>query len=212
MTDMHVPFVDLRRQHEALAESLEAAIQRVLHSQMFILGPEVEAFEAEFAAACATTHCVAVNSGTAALHLALAALGVGSGDHVVTVAHTFIATAEAISAVGAEPVFIDVDPDTYLMDPALLEAAITARTRAIIPVHLYGQMADMDAILAIARRHDIPVIEDACQAHGASYKGRPAGSMGDIGCFSFYPAKNLGTIGEGGAAVTHSATLAAAMR
>jgi len=209
---MHVPFVDLRQQHDAIAESLKASVMRVLDSQVYIQGPEVEAFEEEFAAACHTSHAVAVNSGTAALHVALAVLGVAPGDEVITVSHTFIATAEAISAAGAVPVFVDIDPDTYLMDPALLEAAITPRTRAIIPVHLYGQIADMDRILAIARRHHLPVIEDACQAHGATYKGRPAGGLGDIGCFSFYPSKNLGAIGEGGAAVTNSPDLAAAMR
>ncbi len=209
---MDVPFVDLRPQYESIATELKAAVARVLDSQVFVLGPEVAAFEREFADACGVEHAVAVNSGTAALHLALAALGVGPGDEVITVAHTFIATAEAISAAGATPVFIDVEPDTHLMDATLLEAAITPRTRAIVPVHLYGQVADMDAILAVARRHDLPVVEDACQAHGATYKGRRAGSFGAAGCFSFYPSKNLGAIGEGGCVVTGSADLAAAMR
>lgn len=209
---MPVPFVDLRAQYETIADELKASVLRTLDSQVFVLGPEVEAFEEEFAAFCGVSQAVAVNSGTAALHLALLALGVGPGDEVITVANTFIATAEAISATGARPVFIDIDPHTYLLDPALLEAAITPRTRAIIPVHLYGQVADMDAIRAVVGRRDIPVIEDACQAHGATYRGRRAGSLGTIGCFSFYPSKNLGAIGEGGMAVTDSPGLAAAMR
>lgn len=209
---MPVPFVDLRAQYETIADELKAAVLRTLDSQVFVLGPEVEAFEEEFAAYCGVGHAVAVNSGTAALHLALLALGVGRGDEVITVSNTFIATGEAISAAGATPVFIDIDRDTYLMDAALLEAAITPRTRAIIPVHLYGQVAEMDAIRAIADRHGIPVVEDACQAHGATYKGQRAGSLGAIGCFSFYPSKNLGAVGEGGIAVTDSPELAAAMR
>lgn len=209
---MGVPFVDLRAQYETIAEEMKASVLRALDSQIFVLGPEVEAFEQEFAAYCGVGHAVAVNSGTAALHLALLALGVGPGDEVITVANTFIATAEAISACGATPVFIDVDAQTDLMDPALLESAITPRTRAIIPVHLYGQVAEMEAIRAIAARHNIPVIEDACQAHGATYRGQRAGSLGAIGCFSFYPSKNLGAIGEGGMAVTDSPELAAAMR
>src|SRR5579864_9240991 len=209
---MNVPFVDLRAQYEAIADELKESVLRTLDSQVFVLGPEVEAFEEEFAAYCGVRHAVAVNSGTAALHLALLALGVGSGDEIITVANTFIATAEAISAAGATPVFIDIEPRSDLMDPTLIEAAITPRTRAIMPVHLYGQVAEMDAIRAIARRHNVPVIEDACQAHGATYKGHRAGSLGAIGCFSFYPSKNLGAIGEGGMAVTDSPELAAAIR
>ena len=208
---MSVPFVDLRAQYNAIADELKASVLRTLDSQIFVQGPEVEAFEEEFAAYCGVRYAVAMNSGTAALHLALLALGVGAGDEVITVANTFIATAEAISAAGATPVFVDVERDSDLMDPTLIEAAITPRTRAIMPVHLYGQVAEMDAIRAIARRHDIPVIEDACQAHGATYKGQRAGSLGEIGCFSFYPSKNLGAIGEGGMAVTNSSELAAAM-
>ncbi|HVA93070.1 MAG TPA: DegT/DnrJ/EryC1/StrS family aminotransferase, partial [Chloroflexota bacterium] len=177
-----------------------------------VQGPEVAAFEEEFASACGTRHAVAASTGTSALHLALLAVGVGPGDEVITVSHTFIATAEAISACGASSVFIDIDPRTYLMDPSLLEAAITPRTKAIIPVHLYGQMVDMDAILAVANRHGLPVLEDACQAHRATYKGRLAGSVGTAGCFSFYPSKNLGTVGEGGAVVTNDEALAARMR
>ncbi|MDB5058706.1 MAG: degT [Chloroflexi bacterium] len=207
-----VPFVDLRAQYSSLADDLRSAVLRVLESLDYVQGAEVAAFEEEFAAACGTSHAIAVSTGTAALHLALAALGVGASDEVITVSHTFIATAEAISACGATPVFIDIDPKTYLMDPSLLEAAITPRTKAIIPVHLYGQMADMDAILAIANRHGLPVLEDACQAHRATYKGRRAGSLGVAGCFSFYPSKNLGAIGEGGAVTTNDAELAARMR
>lgn len=205
---MKVPFVDLHTIHRALEPELVAVFTRVLHSGAFVLGPEVAAFESEFAEYVGTPHCIAVTNGTAALQLTLAALGVGPGDEVVTVAHTFIATAEAISAVGARPVFVDIDAQSYTMDPSLLEAAITDRTRAIIPVHIYGQTADMDPILRIADRHGIPVIEDACQAHGARYKGRPAGSMGKAGCFSFYPGKNLGACGEGGAITTHDPELA----
>jgi dTDP-4-amino-4,6-dideoxygalactose transaminase len=209
---MKVPFVDLGAQHAPIADELKAAMLGVLESQEYVQGPMVAAFEEEFAAACGVAHAVAVNSGTAALHLALLAFGVGPGDEVITVSHTFIATAEAISAAGATPVFVDIDPDTYLMDTARLAAAITSRTRAIIPVHLYGQVADMHAIRAIADQRGIPVVEDACQAHGAIYEERRAGSLGAIGCFSFYPSKNLGAIGEGGCAVTDSLTLAAAMR
>ena len=209
---MLVPLVDLKAQHDAIGQELREGVLRVLESQCYVLGPEVESFEEAFAAACQTRSGVGVSSGTAALHLALAALGVGPGDEVITVSHTFIATAEAISHAGATPVFVDIDPDTYLMDPRTLEAAITPRTRAIIPVHLYGQMADMDAILAIAARHALPVIEDASQAHGAAYKGRRSGGIGTIGCFSFYPSKNLGAIGEAGIAVTSDPALAAAMR
>lgn len=211
-TQVHVPFVDLRAQYTTIEAELRAAVLRVLDSLEYVQGPEVAAFEEEFAAACGTSQAVAVNNGTSALHLALLALGVGNGDEVITVSHTFIATAEAISACGAVAVFIDIDPRTYLMDPALLEAAITPRTKAIIPVHLYGQIADMDAILSVAKRHGLPVLEDACQAHRAIYKGRLAGSMGVAGCFSFYPSKNLGTIGEGGAVVTNDEALAARMR
>ena len=209
---MRVPLVDLQAQYSTIKEELRESVLRVLDSQHYIQGPEVEAFEQEFAAACETPYAIAASSGTAALHLALAALGIGPGDEVVTVSHTFIATAESISDTGATPVFVDIDPATYLMDPARLEAAITPHTRAIVPVHLYGQMADMDALIAIGARYGIPVIEDACQAHGASYRGRRAGSIGLAGCFSFYPSKNLGAIGEAGAIVTSSPELATAMR
>ena len=204
---MKVPFVDLGLLHRDIRDELEEVFSRVLSNSSFILGPEVERFEEDFARYCGTKYCVAVNSGTAALHLVLASLGVGPGDEVITVPHTFIATAEAITAVGATPVFVDIDPQSYCMDPMLLEAAITDRTRAIIPVHLYGQSADMDPICAIASRHNLPVIEDACQAHGAKYKSRKIGSLGVAGCFSFYPGKNLGACGEGGAITTDDADI-----
>jgi dTDP-4-amino-4,6-dideoxygalactose transaminase len=209
---MNIPFVDLKAHHKPISEDLSEAIARVLRNTSFVQGPEVKAFEDAFAHYLGVGHCVAVNSGTAALHLTLLALGIGSGDEVITVPHTFIATSEAISAVGARPVFVDVDPVSYTMNPALVEAAITERTRAILPVHLYGNPAEMDSLLAIARRHNLALVEDACQAHGAQYKGRMAGTMGAAGCFSFYPSKNLGSCGEGGAMVTNDETLAKQIR
>jgi dTDP-4-amino-4,6-dideoxygalactose transaminase len=207
-----VRFVDLSAQHKPLESELKDVFSRVLANGSFVLGPEVEKFEKMFASYCQTEHCVAVTNGTAALQLTLQALGVGPGDEVVTVAHTFIATAEAINAAGARPLFVDIDPLSYTMDPAKLEEAITSKTKAIIPVHLYGQPADMDAINAIAAKHGIPVIEDSCQAHGAKYKGRPTGSLGTAACFSFYPSKNLGACGEGGAVTTNDAELAKKLR
>ena len=209
---MKIPFVDLKSLHSEIKDELCEVFDRVLDNSTFVLGPEVLRFEQEFAAYCGTEHCVAVNTGTAAIHLALAALSIGPGDEVITVPHTFIATAEAITAVGAKPVFIDIHPVSFTMDPALLERAITSKTRAIIPVDLYGQVVDMDPILEIANRHGIPVIEDACQAHGAEYKGRKAGAFGVAGCFSFYPGKNLGACGEGGAVTTNDADLAHRIR
>ena len=209
---MNVPFVDLKAQHRPIDSELSEAIARVLRNTSFVQGPEVKAFEEAFASYLGVGHCVAVNSGTAALHLTLLALGIGPGDEVITVPHTFIATSEAISAVGARPVFVDVDPVSYTMNPALVEAAITGRTRAILPVHLYGNPAEMDSLLAIARRHNLALVEDACQAHGAHYKGRMAGTMGAAGCFSFYPSKNLGSCGEGGAMVTNDEALAKKIR
>ncbi len=197
-----IPLVDLRAQYLRIKDEVDAAIQRCLDRANFILGPEVAAFEEEFAAFCGVRHVVGVDSGTAALHLALRILGVGPGDEVITTTYTFIATAEVVSLVGARPVFVDVDPRTYNMDPAKLEAAITPRTRAVIVVHLAGQPADMDPMLEVARRHGLPVVEDAAQAHGASYKGRPVGTFGDLACFSFYPGKNLGCYGDGGALAT----------
>jgi dTDP-4-amino-4,6-dideoxygalactose transaminase len=209
---MNVPFVDLRKQHEPIDAELIEVFQRVLRQSSFILGPEVQKFEDSFARYLGSSDCMAVNSGTAALQLVLQALEIGPGDEVITVPNTFIATAEAISAVGARPVFVDVDPVSYTMDPAMVERAITPRTRALLPVHLYGQPADMDALLEIARRHGIVVVEDACQAHGAEYKGRKAGTLGIAGCFSFYPSKNLGCLGEGGAVVTSDPKLADKVR
>jgi dTDP-4-amino-4,6-dideoxygalactose transaminase len=199
---VNVSFLSLKETHDGLKLDLEAAAIRVLNSGRFVQGPEVAGFEREFAAYCGTRHAIAVNSGTSALHLALLAAGVGAGDEVITVPLTFVATASAIHYTGARIVFVDVDPKYYTMNPELLETAITPRTKGIVPVHLYGQPADMDPILDIARRHGLVVIEDACQAHGASYKGRAAGSLGHLACFSFYPSKNLGACGEGGAVVT----------
>ena len=199
-----IPFVDLKAQYRSIKPEVTAAIAGVLESCEFTLGSEVAAFEKEFAAYCRAEHGVGVNSGTSALHLALLAAGVGPGDEVITVPFTFLATVSAIDYTGARPVFVDVDPRTLTMDPTALEAAITPRTRAVIPVHLYGRPADMDPIVAIARRHGIVVIEDAAQAHGAEYKGRRAGSLGEMACFSFYPGKNLGAYGEGGLVVTDS--------
>jgi dTDP-4-amino-4,6-dideoxygalactose transaminase len=197
-----IPFLDLKAQYRQIKPEIDAAVARVLASGHFVLGPEVTAFEGRFADYCRTAHCRAVNSGTSALHLALLAAGVGPGDEVITVSMTFVATTAAILYSGARPVFVDVDPVTWTMDPGLIEAAITPRTKAILPVHLHGLMADMDPIMEIARRHGLVVIEDAAQAHGAEYRGRRAGSIGDLGCFSFYPGKNLGAFGEGGAIVT----------
>ena len=199
-----IPFVDLKAQYRSIKPEVTAAIAGVLESCEFTLGSEVAAFEKEFAAYCRGEHGVGVNSGTSALHLALLAAGVGPGDEVITVPFTFLATVSAIDYTGARPVFVDVDPRTLIMDPTALEAAITPRTRAVIPVHLYGRPADMDPIVAIARRHGIVVIEDAAQAHGADYKGRRVGTLGDMACFSFYPGKNLGAYGEGGLVVTDS--------
>lgn len=204
---MRVPFLDLKAHHEPLREEILAAIGEVIDTSAFAGGPFVARFEEEFAAFCGSPHAIGVGNGTDALWFALLALGVGPGDEVITVPMTFMATAEAISFCGAKPVFVDIDPQTYTMDPAQLEQAITRRTKAIVPVHLFGQMADMDPIMEIARRHGLPVVEDACQAHGAEYKGRKAGTIGVAGCFSFYPGKNLGAFGEAGAVVTADARL-----
>src|SRR2546423_1825520 len=207
-TQMTVPFLDLGAQLGEIEADIKQAIERVIAAKSFVLGPSVEQFEEHFAAYCDIRHAIGVSSGTAALHLALLACGVGPGDEVITTAHTFIATCWAITYAGARPVLVDVDPETLTINPQRIPAAVTARTRAIIPVHLYGQPADMDPIMAIARQHHLAVVEDACQAHGARYKGRRVGSIGDIGCFSFYPGKNLGAFGEGGAAVTNNTDLA----
>ena len=207
-----IPFVDLKAQYVSIKTEVNAAIQGVLDSCHFTLGPEVARFEEEFAAYSGAGLGVGVNTGTSALHLALLAADIGPGDEVITVPFTFVATVAAIRYTGATPVFVDIDPHTFTMDPAGLEAAITRRTKAIMPVHLYGQMADMDPILEVAARHGLRVIEDAAQAHGAEYKGRRAGSIGDMGCFSFYPGKNLGAYGEGGMVVTDSPEFARKIR
>lgn len=207
-----IPLADLQAQYRSLKPDIDAAIARVLESAQFVLGPAVESFERNFAAYCRASDAVAVNSGTSALHVALLAAGVKAGDEVITVPFTFVATAAAIEYAGARPVFVDIEPDYYTMDPSALERAITPRTKAVVPVHLFGQAADMDPIVEIARRHKLAVIEDACQAHGAEYRGRRVGTIGDIGCFSFYPGKNLGAYGEGGAAVTSNPQYAETMR
>jgi dTDP-4-amino-4,6-dideoxygalactose transaminase len=207
-----IPFLDLKAQYQSIKSEIDAAVLGVLASGQYILGEEVARLEQEFADYCNVKHAIAVNTGTSALHLSLLAAGVGHGDEVITVPFTFVATVSAICYTGARPVFVDVEPVTLTMDPAQLEAKITPRTKAIIPVHLYGQMADMDAIKAIADHYRIPVIEDACQAHGAQYKGARAGSIGTSGCFSFYPGKNLGACGEGGIVVTNSDDQARTMR
>ena len=209
---MKVPFLDLKAQHQPIREQLDAAISEVIDAGAFAGGPFVAKFEREFAAYCGAAHCVGVGNGTDALWFALLALGIRAGDEVITVPSTFMATAEAISFCGAKPVFVDIEEMSYTMDPALLEKAITKRTKAIIPVHLFGQCADMDPILAIARKHGLPVVEDACQAHGAHYRGKKAGIMGAAGCFSFYPGKNLGALGEAGGIVTNDAELATKMQ
>jgi len=207
-----IPYLDLTAHHAALRDELAAAIARVLDGGQFILGPDVAAFEAAFAGYCGVGHGVAVNSGTSALHLALLAAGIGPGDEVITTPFTFVATVAAIEHAGARPVLADVDPGTGTLDPAAVEACITPRTRAILPVHIHGHPADMARLGDLGRRHGIAVIEDAAQAHGAEDGGRRAGSLGDIGCFSFYPSKNLGTAGEGGIVVTGDEAVARRLR
>jgi len=204
---MKVPFLDLKAHHAPLIEQFDRAIREVIESNAFAGGPFVEKFEEEFAAFCGSSSAIGVGNGTDALWLTLLALGIGEGDEVITVPNTFIATAEAITYCKARPVFVDVDQDTFTMNPAELEKSLTARTKAIIPVHLFGQPADMDPILEFARAHGLFVVEDAAQAHGAEYKGRKAGTIGDAGCFSFYPGKNLGAFGEAGAVVTNDPEL-----
>jgi dTDP-4-amino-4,6-dideoxygalactose transaminase len=207
-----IPLVDLPAQFRALKPEIDAAVAKVFENAQFILGPAVAAFERDFATFCQTSEAIGVNSGTSALHLSLLAAGVGPGDEVITVPFTFVATVAAIEYAGARPVLVDVEPEFLTMDPATLEAAITPRTKAIIPVHLFGQPADMDPIIAIARQHGLVVVEDACQAHGSEYKGRRCGSIGQLACFSFYPGKNLGAYGEGGAVVTSDPHLATKIR
>jgi dTDP-4-amino-4,6-dideoxygalactose transaminase len=204
---MQIPFLDLRAQNEPLRAEILTAISEVIDKSAFAGGPYVTAFEQDFAAFCSARHSIGLGSGTEAIWLVLLALGIGPGDEVITVPSTFMATAEAITYTGATPVFVDIEEQTYTMDPALLAKAITPRTKAIIPVHLFGQTADMDPILEIARKHGLPVIEDACQAHGAAYKGKKAGTLGIAGAFSFYPGKNLGAFGEAGAVVTDDSDL-----
>ena len=207
-----IPLVDLQAQHERIRDEVEAAALRVLRSGRYASGPEVEAFEQEFARHCGTAHAVGVNSGTSALQVALTAAGVGAGDEVITVPFTFVATVEAIRQTGADVRFVDVEPRSLTMDPAALEQAVTGRTRAIVPVHLYGQPADMDPILEFARRHRLIVAEDAAQAHGARYRQQRTGGLGNLGCFSFYPTKNLSAAGEGGIVVTDDPELDCAAR
>jgi len=207
-----IPIIDLKAQYRTIKPEIDAAVAGVLDSAQFVLGPEVSAFEKEFAAYCGAAEAIGVSSGTSALHLALLAAGVGPGDEVITVPFTFIATAATIVYTGARPVFVDIEPESFNMAVDQVEAAITARTKAIVPVHLYGQPADMDPILEIARRRKLAVIEDAAQAHGAEYKGRRVGGLGDLGCFSFYPGKNLGGFGEGGAITTNNPAHARTLR
>ena len=207
-----IPYLDLKAQYRTIADEVNEAALRVLASGHYVLGPEVAGFERAFADWTGSGHAVTVNSGTTALQLALLACGIGPGDEVITVPMTFVATVAAIQYTGARPVLVDVDPVTWTLDPAQVEAAITPRTRALLPVHLHGLPADLGALGAIARRHGLRLIEDAAQAHGAAWQGRPAGSVGDLGCFSFYPGKNLGAAGEGGAVVTDDPALAERLR
>jgi dTDP-4-amino-4,6-dideoxygalactose transaminase len=207
-----IPFGDLKAQYHSIKAEIDAAVANTLESSQFILGKEVAAFEEEFAAFQGARHCIGTNSGTSAVHLALLAANVGPGDEVITTPFTFVATVAAILYAGARPVYADIDSRTYNLDAKRIEAAIRPKTKAIMPVHLFGHPADMDPILEIARRHNLVVIEDACQAHAAEYKGRRVGCLGDIGCFSFYPGKNLGAFGEGGCVTTNNAELARTVR
>jgi dTDP-4-amino-4,6-dideoxygalactose transaminase len=207
-----VPYLDLKAQLRPLRAELDAAIARSLDNCSFCLGPDVAQFESGFAQFCGAQHAVAMNSGTSALHIAMILAGVGPGDEVITTPYTFIATSWAISYVGARPVYVDIEPATFNLDPALVERAITRRTKAILPVHLYGHPCELDSLLAMARKHGLPLVEDAAQAHGATYRGKTVGTFGQTSCFSFYPAKNLGAAGEGGALVTNDAALAARAR
>jgi dTDP-4-amino-4,6-dideoxygalactose transaminase len=205
---MHIPLVDLKRQYQDIKQEVLTGLERTLEGMQLFLGENVRAFESEFAAYCGTEHAIGVGSGTDALHLALLASGVGPGDEVITVSHTFFATTEAIHLVGARPVFVDIDPETYNIDPSQVERKISSHTRAILPVHLYGHPANMGPILDLAQAYKLKVIEDACQAHGAEYEGRRTGSLSDAGCFSFYFTKNLGAYGEAGMIVTSDPDLA----
>jgi dTDP-4-amino-4,6-dideoxygalactose transaminase len=209
---MTIPLVNLRKQYDPLKEEILAGISRVLDGMQLFLGENVQALEKEFAAYCGVQHGIGVSDGTAALHIILRAMEIGPGDEVITVSHTFIATVEAILLAGARPVFVDIDPQTYLMDVSQVETKITPRTKAILPVHLYGQTVDMDPLLELASRHGLRVIEDACQAHGAEYHGRKAGNLGHAAAFSFYYSKNLGAYGEGGFITTNDGELARRVR
>jgi dTDP-4-amino-4,6-dideoxygalactose transaminase len=207
-----VPFLDLKAQYRIIGDDVLAAVRRVFENAAFALGPAVQSFEEQFAPYTGCAHAIGINSGTSALHLAFLAAGIGPGDEVIVPAMTFVATASAVDYTGAKPVLADVLPDRHTIDPAAIAACITPRTKAIVPVHLYGRPAEMDPILAIAERHNLLVIEDAAQSHGAEYKGRRCGSMGAMGCFSFYPGKNLGAYGEGGAVTTNRDDFAATIR
>ena len=207
-----IPMVDLRAQYDAIREEIQAALREVLDSQQFILGPQVQALEDEIARYCGAKFAVGLASGADALILALRAAGIAPGDEVLVPSFTYIATADSVSHLGARPVFVDIQPDTFTLDPAKLESKITSRTRAIVPVHLYGQPADLDPILQIARKHKLKVIEDNAQAIGATYKGKKTGSLGDLGCLSFYPTKNLGGYGDGGMVLTDSEELSKRLR
>jgi dTDP-4-amino-4,6-dideoxygalactose transaminase len=209
---MSVPFLDIKAQNRSIWPELQDALDGVTTQAQFILGPAVERFEKAFAAYLRQKHCVGLNNGTSALHMALLACDVGPGDEVITTPHTWISTSWAISYVGAKPVYVDIDPSTYNIDPSLIERAITPRTKAILPVHLYGQACDMDALCGIARKHGLLLIEDVAQAHGATFAGQRVGSFGKISCFSFYPGKNLGAFGESGAVTTDDETLAERIR
>jgi dTDP-4-amino-4,6-dideoxygalactose transaminase len=209
---MQVPFLDLKAQNRSIWDELQAALAPVMENAQFILGPGVDRFEADFAKYVGVKHCVGLNNGTSALQMALIALDVKAGDEIITTPHTWISTSWAISYVGAKPVFVDVDPKSYNIDAARIEAAITTKTKAILPVHLYGQSADLTALRAIADKHGLALLEDAAQAHGARWNGQRTGSVGHAGCFSFYPGKNLGAFGEAGAVVTNDADVAARIR
>ncbi len=209
---MKIPFLDLKSQYITIKNEIQAAINQVLETTSFALGPAVEEFEEKFADYCQAKYAVGVNSGTSALHLSLAALGIGPGDEVITTPHTFISTIWAISYMGARPIFVDIDPKTYTIDPAKIIEKVTDRTKAILPVHLYGQSANLAPILEIAKAAGLVVVEDSAQAHGAEFNGKRCGSIGDAGCFSFYPGKNLGAYGEAGAVVTNSPEVAARVK
>ncbi len=207
-----IPFVDLNREYAEIDEEISETIQRVVKSGRFVLGEEVVRFEEEFSKYIGAKYGIGVNSGSDALFLSLKALGIGQGDEVITVSHTFISTADAIMRNGAKPIFVDVDPDTYCIDTTKVEETITKKTTAILPVHLYGHPAEMDPLMELAQKYNLFVVEDACQAHGAEYKGKKVGSIGDLGCFSFYPTKNLGAYGDGGMIVTNNEEIAEKLR